>query len=76
MRQSHIFKDVLSIIFRVTNVFNIIWDVDNNIIELYNWYVMKFIGGNFILCDSYQTWCKAAFTSMNSDGMLHCKMVK
>lgn len=53
--------------YRVSdNVYSLIWDVDNNIVELHNSYVTKFIGGKginfFPLHNSY-----VVVISMKSD---------
>ena len=74
MKETGIFQEIQSAMHRVaTNAASLIWDVDNNVAELYNSHVAKAIGGkriNFALRGSYQTRCEAAVVSMNSGGAL------
>ena len=74
MKETGFFQEIQSAIHRVAaNASSLIWDVDNNIAELYNSHVAKAVGGkrvNFALRGSYEARCKAAVISMNSDGTL------
>lgn len=75
MKLTGVFQEIQSAMHRLTeHASSLIWDVDNNVAELYNSHVAKAIGGkrvNFALRESYEARCDSAVVRMNSGGQFH-----
>ncbi|XP_063242387.1 uncharacterized protein LOC134542230 isoform X1 [Bacillus rossius redtenbacheri] len=75
LKETSILDELQVAVQRVAhNASSLIYDVDNNVSELFNSIIAKTVGGkrvNFSLRDSYQTRCNAAAISMNAKSDLH-----